>query len=245
MYARTKSVILGAYKGIGSLLGAIFLLNCANWAVAEQAEPISYKPPSLEQFNESSFPSSARSAYRAFSKGDKEKALAEISKLESNPRLERRERIMLLKGLVHLAASEGSAAKQALKSGLQARGSDSDLLFVYGLAQRSMGETNQGLASMEEALWFSKFTACKPEEVLIEIHRAHTDLNNPAKAAEALERALAKDPGSVLVKTSLARTKLQSGAKNDAIRIAREAIAADPAAAGAKLILAEALLMNS
>ncbi|MBN8549176.1 MAG: tetratricopeptide repeat protein [Deltaproteobacteria bacterium] len=160
-------------------------------------------------------------------------------------RAARPDKSYVLQGLAQQALGQYKPAILSYRLALQTKPSNSDTLYFLALAQQADGSNEAALQSVDEALFFAKYTWVKLDEILFEKGFLLSLVPNAPKATEALAQAIKLNPQNTSARVLLSRLHSDSGNRAEALRVLREGTSLQPDHHELRLALAKALVSGA
>jgi tetratricopeptide (TPR) repeat protein len=151
----------------------------------------------------------------------------------------------ILEGYSYYQNSKYKEAVQSYNKYFKLNAANSDVLFLKGLAQAKLGDLAQALDTLNESVWFNKFTFVSPADVDLQISYIYSLAGDKAKASDSMKKALAAKSDDVGALVGYAEMLLDDGKKAEAVATVRTALVTDKDNEETKLLLAKALLKDA
>lgn len=196
-------------------------------------------PPPL---SETAFPSPLIPAAKLVNQGAYDKAAAALRRLQGSPQVDQAQ-LHYLGGIIERRRGDPAAAAAELRRSLALRGSSSDVLAELGGCLGELGEREQAVRILQEALWFGKFTRYAPWQLYLQIGALYEQDEDSEKAEEAYRQAQALGAGSPSL-LKVAEIRFVKGDKRQAVDLLRNAYKKDPENPAVREKLASYLLVN-
>jgi tetratricopeptide (TPR) repeat protein len=221
---------------------ACALLVCLFFSAAFKAAA----SPAPVSVPEGYFPDYLKKAASSYNRGDISGALEQLQAVKGSKAAKRLpEKLYFLEGLALRQQGHAGPAREAFRTSLQYRGSNSDVVHYLALTALEEGDKPEALRLFKEALWFKRFTLAQPEESHYQLALLYEGLNAPLKAIQACRDALALKPDYSPARAKLADLLFSDGKQEEAITALRQGLSKDPKNRELELRLARQLLANS
>lgn len=217
-----------------------FLLPCMLLLVAAPL-PTWAQTQAAVSIPENTFQEPLRKAVGLFNKGAYAECLKALRKAGAADPAE----LHYLTGLAERRLGHNAEAAAELRTSLSFRGSNSDVIAELGLTQLAMGEKEEGIRSIREAIWFGKPAHHNPAALMTAVAKVYDDDGDAQKAEETYRQALTHDQYYLPARLRIAELIFLKGDKRQAIAELKLVYEREPSNADVRRQMASYLLSNA